>query len=56
MSAAVLMFVQGAAITISKGKKRVPWAGCVEAVREGVPDAYKTPLRQKMLPRNKISG
>lgn len=45
MSTAALMFVQGAAITIIKGGERAAWAGCVEAVRVGVPDAYKTPLR-----------
>lgn len=45
MSTAALMFVQGAAITIIKGGERAAWAGCVEAVRVGVPDVYETRLR-----------
>lgn len=45
MSTAALMFVLGAAITIIKGGERAEWAGCVETVRVGVPDAYKTQLR-----------
>lgn len=45
MSLAALILVQGAAITMSKGRERDAWA--IEAVRVGVLDAYKASLRQE---------
>lgn len=43
-----------AAVTIGRGGVRAAWAGCVGAVRGGVPGACDTrPETEKMLPRNK---
>lgn len=49
------MFAQEATTTMSKGRERAVWAGCVGLLSVGVPDACETtPETEKMLPRNKI--
>lgn len=48
------MFAQEATTTMSKGRERAVWAGCVGLLSVGVPDACETsPETEKMLPRNK---
>lgn len=55
MSTAALMFAQEATTTMSNGRERAVWAGCVRLLRVGVLDAYETsPKTEKMLPRNKV--